>query len=62
MLPPWPPVQAYKAVVALIMHEMKALKPAYRLKLFFVASAILRQSRARRGERDKYGQSCCVCI
>ncbi|PSC69158.1 splicing arginine serine-rich 15 [Micractinium conductrix] len=45
---------AYKAVVALIMHEMKALKPAYRLKLFFVASAILRQSRARRGERDKY--------
>lgn len=35
---------------------MKQLKPAYRLKLFFVASAILRQSKSRRGERDKYGE------
>ncbi|KAL4449023.1 hypothetical protein ABPG77_007740 [Micractinium sp. CCAP 211/92] len=45
---------AYKAVCALLLHEMKQLKPAYRLKLFFVASAILRQSKSRRGDRDKY--------
>ncbi len=48
--------QAYKAVCALLLHEMKQLKPAYRLKLFFVASAILRQSKSRRGDRDKYGE------
>lgn len=50
----WP--QAYKAVCALIVHEMKQLKPAYRLKLLYVMSAILRQSKSRRGERDKYGE------
>lgn len=48
--------QAYKAVCALLLHEMKQLKPAYRLKLFFLASAILRQSKSRRGDRDKYGE------
>ena len=40
---------------ALILHEMKGLKPHYRLKLLYVMSAILRQSKSRRGERDKYG-------
>jgi len=48
-------------VCALLLHEMKALKPAYRLKLFFVASAILRQSKSRRGERDKYGACLHMC-
>lgn len=51
--PPWR--QAYKAVCALLVHEMKALKPSYRLRLFYALSAILRQSKSRRGERDKYG-------
>ncbi|PRW20459.1 splicing arginine serine-rich 15 [Chlorella sorokiniana] len=45
---------AYKAVCALILHEMKQLKPGYRLKLLYVMNEILRQSKARRGERDKY--------
>jgi hypothetical protein len=50
----WP--QAYKAVCALIVHEMKHLKPVYRLKLFYVMSAVLRASKTRRGDRDKYGR------
>lgn len=46
---------AYKAVSALILHEMKQLRPQYRLKLLYALSAILRQSKERRGDKDKYG-------
>lgn len=38
------------------MHEMKHVKPGARLRLFYALSAILRASKARRGERDKYGE------
>lgn len=31
----------------------------YRLKLLYVMNEILRQSKARRGERDKYGEGLC---
>lgn len=53
--PAW---QAYKAVSGLLLHEMKQLRPQYRLKLLYVLSAILRQSKERRGDKDKYGGCC----
>lgn len=54
-----PPQVAYKAVCGLIVHEMKHCKPGGRLRLLYALSAILRASKARRGERDKYGERAC---
>ncbi|KAI3430378.1 hypothetical protein D9Q98_004973 [Chlorella vulgaris] len=45
---------AYKAVCALIVHEMKQMKACYRLKLLYVMSTILRQSKSRRADKDRY--------
>ena len=38
------------------LHEMKHAKPGTRLRLFYALSAILRASKARKGERDKFGE------
>lgn len=55
LLPLHPRPQAYKAVCALVVHEMKQAKMHHRLRLLYAASTIMRHSKARRKDRDKYG-------
>ena len=59
--PPRPPPAStasagYKHVCALLLKDLKSLKPQYRLRAFYALSAIVRKSVARRGAKDKYGE------
>lgn len=45
---------AASIVSKLCLKELKAIKPAYRLKIFYLISAIVRESVAKYGSRSKY--------
>lgn len=46
---------AYKHIVALLLKDLKRLKPDYRIRIIFAMSSIVRTSVSRNGNRDKYG-------
>lgn len=48
--------QGYKHISALLVRELKVLKPHYRLKCFYALSAIVRLSVKTLGAKDKYGE------
>jgi hypothetical protein len=48
---------AYKIVCALLLKELKQVKPDYRIKIIFAMSSIVRLSVSRHATRDKYSKS-----